>query len=192
MRRFWQAVAPRAGSGASATVRAGFAELAPRGLSFEGWCYHHTIPELTSLAKAFPDTTIILNHFGGPLGIGPYEGKQDEIFKTWRKDITELAKCQNVVAKLGGLNMEMNGFGWHLRPMPPTSDELVTEYRRYFEHTINKFGPDRCMFESNFPVDMVSCSYNVLWNANKKMAKGASAKEKAALFLDTATRVYRL
>ena len=174
------------------TFREGFAELAPRNLSFEGWCYHHTIPDLTDLAKAFPDTTIILNHFGGPLGIGPYEGQQDEIFKTWRKDITELSKCPNVVAKLGGLNMEMNGFGFQHRPLPPTSDELVAAYRRYFEHTIDKFGPDRCMFESNFPVDMVSCSYTVLWNANKKMAKGASAKEKAALFHDTATRIYKL
>mgnify|MGYP003668724732 FL=1 len=88
--------------------------------------------------------------------------------------------------------MHYIGFDWHLRPLPPTSDELVKAYKPYFRHTIDKFGPDRCMFESNFPVDMISCSYNVLWNANKKIAKGASAKEKAAMFHDTATAFYRL
>ena len=150
------------------------------------------IGELTELAKAFPNITIILDHFGGPLGIGPYTGKEDEIFPQWRKDIAALAQCQNVVAKLGGINMELNGFGWHERPVPPGSEELMQATRRYYEHTIEQFGPDRCMFESNFPVDMVSCSYTVLWNSFKRLTADYSAAEKQKLYHDTATRVYRL
>ena len=172
--------------------RAGFARLADHSMSFEAWCFHTQIGELTDLARAFPDITIILDHFGGPLGIGPYAGKQDEIFPQWQKDIAELATCQNVVAKLGGINMELNGFGWHERPVPPGSEELMQATRRYYEHTIEQFGPDRCMFESNFPVDMVSCSYAVLWNSFKRLTAGYSADEKRKLYHDTATRVYRL
>lgn len=172
--------------------RAGFAHLAPRHLSFEAWCYHHQIPEVTDLARAFPDTTIILDHFGGPIGIGPYAGKADEVYAQWRTHLAELATCDNVVAKLGGINMEVNGFGWHEKPRPPTSQELLDATRRYYEYTIEKFGVDRCMFESNFPVDMMSCSYTVLWNAFKRLTSGYSADEKAKLFHDTAARVYRL
>ncbi|MBT3703591.1 MAG: amidohydrolase family protein [Alphaproteobacteria bacterium] len=175
-----------------ADFRRGFAELAPRNLSFEAWLYHPQIPELTDLARAFPDTTIILNHFGGPLGIGPYTGQLDADFPGWQQNITELATCPNVVAKLGGINMELNGFGWHEQDRPPTSTVLMEATRRYYEHTIEQFGVARCMFESNFPVDMVSCSYNVLWNSFKRLAADYSAVEKAALFHDTATRVYRL
>jgi predicted TIM-barrel fold metal-dependent hydrolase len=172
--------------------RAGFAQLAPRGLTFEAWCYHRQIPDVTALARAFPDTTIILNHFGGPLGIGPYAGAAKEVFAEWRTHISELASCRNVVAKLGGINMEMNGFGWHERPRPPSSQELADATRHYYDATIEKFGADRCMFESNFPVDKASCSYTVLWNAFKRIAAGCSAAEKAALFHDTAARVYRI
>jgi L-fuconolactonase len=172
--------------------RAGFAQLARRRLTFEAWCYHRQIPDVTALARAFPDTTIILNHFGGPLGIGPYAGKAQEVFTEWRGLIGELATCPNVVAKLGGINMEMNGFGWHERPRPPSSKELADATRHYYEHTIEKFGADRCMFESNFPVDKASCSYTVLWNSFKRLTSGGSAVEKAKLFHDTAARVYRL
>jgi L-fuconolactonase len=172
--------------------RAGFAHLAPRQLTFEAWCYHHQIPEVTDLARAFPDTTIILDHFGGPIGIGPYAGKSDEVYAQWRRHLAELATCHNVVAKLGGINMEVNGFGWHTQPRPPTSQELVDATRRYYEYTIEKFGAERCMFESNFPVDKASCSYTVLWNAFKRLTAGYSADEKAKLFHNTAARVYRL
>ncbi len=175
-----------------ATFREGFAELAPRMLSFEAWCYHTQIAELTDLARAFPDTTIILNHFGGPLGIGPHAGRQEEIFPQWRKRVSELATCANVVAKLGGLNMELNGFAWHERASPPGAEELMRATRAYFEHALEVFGANRCLFESNFPVDMVSCSYNVLWNSFKRLVADASAEEKARLFHDTAHRVYRL
>ena len=172
--------------------RAGFAQLAPRRLTFEAWCYHRQIPEVTALARTFPDTTIILDHFGGPLGIGPYAGKAKDVFAEWRTAITELATCPNVVAKLGGINMEMNGFGWHEQPRPPGSEELAAATRHYYDVTIEKFGADRCMFESNFPVDKASCSYGVLWNTFKRIASGCSATEKASLFHDTAARVYRL
>jgi predicted TIM-barrel fold metal-dependent hydrolase len=174
------------------TFRAGFRELGRRGLSFDAWLYHPQIPELTDLARAFPETTIILDHFGGPLGIGPYEGKRDEIFAQWKRSIAELSKCQNVVAKLGGLAMPINGFNFHRRERPATSDELVAAGGEYYRHAIDCFGPKRCMFESNFPVDKASCSYRTLWNAFKKIAAGASDSEKAALFHDTASRVYRL
>jgi len=174
------------------TFRQGFRELGRRGLSFDAWLYHPQIPELTDLARAFPDTTIILDHFGGPLGIGPYEGKGAEVFALWKRSITELAKCPNVVAKLGGIAMPINGFGFHKRDRPATSDELVAAGGAYYRHAIDCFGPERCMFESNFPVDKASCSYRTLWNAFKKIAAGASNTEKAALFHDTAVRVYRL
>src|ERR671912_1447842 len=152
--------------------RAGFAHLAPRRLTFEAWCYHRQIPDVTALARAFPDTTIILNHFGGPLGIGAYTGKAKDVFTEWRAAITELATCPNVVAKLGGINMEMNGFGWHEQSRPPSSQELADATRNYYDVTIEKFGADRCMFESNFPVDKASCSYTVLWNTFKRIASG--------------------
>ena len=172
--------------------REGVRRLARCGLTFDAWLYHHQIPELTDLARACPEVTIILDHFGGPLGIGPYAGKRAEIFSQWRQDIVELARCPNVIAKLGGINMSVNGFGWHRRQRPPSSEELVAATRDYYLHTIDSFGPDRCMFESNFPVDKLSCSSGVLWNAFKRIAQGFSAPERSALFHDTAARVYRL
>ena len=170
--------------------REGFAELGKRNLTFEGWCYMKQIGELADLARKFPDTTIILNHFGGPLGLGGYAGKQKDVLDYWRKEIAGLAKCPNVTAKLGGLNMDINGYRWHERPKPPTSLELIDATRPYFEHTIETFGADRCMFESNFPVDKLSCSYNVLWNSFKRLTKDYSKAEKAKLYHDTAARVY--
>src|SRR5712691_8357925 len=120
-------------------VRAGFKHLAPRQLTFEAWCYHRQIPDVTALARAFPDTTIILNHFGGPVGVGSYAGRGREVHAEWRTGITELATCPNVVAKLGGINMEMNGFGWHERRRPPSSQELVDATRHYYEFAIEEF-----------------------------------------------------
>lgn len=177
---------------ADKAFREGVARLGAMGLSFEAWMYHHQIPELTDLAQALPDVTIVLDHFGGPLGIGPYAGRQDEIFRQWQTDIAALAACPNVFAKLGGLNMALNGFGWHDRAHPPGSEELAQATRHYYLHAIECFGPDRCMFESNFPVDKLSCSYAVIWNSFKRMTAGFSGTERAALFHDTAARVYRL
>ncbi len=172
--------------------REGFAELDSRNLTFEAWVYHHQIPEVTDLARAFPGVTIILDHLGGPLGVETYRGKRDDCFEQWTADITELSRCENVMAKIGGINMDINGFFWHENPKPPTSQELNEATRKWYEHTIEQFGVNRCMFESNFPVDKQSCSYNVLWNSFKRLAADYSNEEKAALFHDTATRVYDL
>ncbi|MEC9152854.1 MAG: amidohydrolase family protein, partial [Pseudomonadota bacterium] len=141
--------------------REGFAELDSRNLTFEAWVYHHQIPEVTDLARAFPGVTIILDHLGGPLGVETYRGKRDDCFEQWTADITELSRCENVMAKIGGINMDINGFFWHENPKPPTSQELNEATRKWYEHTIEQFGVNRCMFESNFPVDKQSCSYNV-------------------------------
>jgi len=183
---------PPRGLMSDASFRRGFSHLARLGLSFDAWLYHPQIPELTDLARAFPEVTIILDHFGGPLGIGPYVGRQAEVFEDWKRGIAELASLPNVVAKLGGINMPLNGFGWHKRERPATSAELVEKTRHYYLHTIELFGPDRCMFESNFPVDKASCSYAVLWNAFKRMVSDFPEGEQAAMFHDTAARVYRI
>jgi predicted TIM-barrel fold metal-dependent hydrolase len=139
-----------------------------------------------------PETTMVLDHFGTPLGVGTYAGRRDEIFDEWAAGITELAACDNVVAKIGGLAMPDNGFGWHTADRPPTSDEFVAAQGRYYHHTIEAFGPERCMFESNFPVDRLSLSYPVLWNALKKIAARYSADERASMFEGTARRVYAI
>lgn len=172
--------------------RVGFAELAKLDLSFEAWCYHPQIPDVTDLARKHPNNRIVLDHFGGPIGIGPYATRKDEVLAEWKQNIAELAKCENVVAKLGGLNMEVNGYNWHEKPKPPTSEELCEATRPYFEYTIEQFGADRCLFESNFPVDKVSCSYMVCWNSFKRLTANYSADEKAKLYHDTAKRVYKL
>lgn len=174
------------------TFRKGYALLRRYGMSFEGWVYHTHIADLTNLARAFPDVPIIFNHLGGPIGIGSFAGKKDEVFAAWKPAIVELAKCPNVVAKVGGIQMIVNGYGWHERRRPPTSDELLDANRKWYLHTIEQFGPTRCMFESNFPVDKLSCSYTVLWNQFKKLTKGFSADERKAMFHDTAMRTYRL
>ncbi|MCY4143151.1 MAG: amidohydrolase family protein [Gammaproteobacteria bacterium] len=170
----------------------GFLELGKRGLTFDAWLYHPQIGDVTQLARAFPIQTIVLDHFGGPLGIHRYAGRRGEIFGYWKEAVKELAQCPNVVAKLGGLVMPINGFGFHKRPKPPTSIELAEITRPYYMHTIEHFGVNRCMFESNFPVDKSSCSYNVLWNSFKRMTKDFSAEEKSSLYRDTAERVYSI
>ena len=183
---------PPQGLYAQADYREGVAQLGALGLTYEAWQYHPQLAEVIALARAVPQTTMILNHCGGPLGIGPYAGQADAVYADWQRDIDALARCPNVVAKLGGIHMPINGFGWHKREPKPTSMQLAEATARYHLHTIERFGPGRCMFESNFPVDKVSCSYLVLWNSFKHLAAGFSASEKAALFHDTATRVYRL
>jgi L-fuconolactonase len=175
-----------------ANFRAGFAELGKLGLSFDAWLYHPQIPQLTDLAHAFPDTSIILDHCGGPLGIAGYAGKTDAVFATWKASIQELAGCDNVTVKTGGLGMRINGYDFHEHEDPPSSDQLAEAWRPYIDTCIETFGADRCMFESNFPVDKGSYSYPVYWNACKKLASGASAIEKTDLFSSTAARVYRI
>ncbi|WP_411288931.1 amidohydrolase family protein [Phenylobacterium sp.] len=183
---------PPQGLYGQADFREGFAQLAPRGLSFEAWQFHPQLAEVTALARAFPQTPIMLDHCGGPLGIGPYAGRRDEVFAGWARDIGELATCPNVWVKLGGLGMAICGFGFHKRQVAPTSAELADAWRPYLETCLEAFGPARGMFESNFPVDRVSCSYGVLWNALKRVASGCSADEKAQLFRDNAVNFYKL
>ena len=172
--------------------RDAFRHLAGLGLSFDAWLYHPQIPDVTALARAFPAATIVLDHFGGPLGIGPYADRREAVFRAWKAAIEALATCPNVVVKIGGLQMPINGFGWHQRAKPPGSAELADAIAPYTLAAIDAFGPERAMFESNFPVDKVSCSYKVLWNAFKRVVAGFSEDEKRALFHDTAARVYRI
>ncbi len=172
--------------------REGFAQLAGLGLSFESWQYHPQLSDAIDLARAFPDTSIILNHVGGVLGVGPYSGRRQEILAGWRKDIGALARCPNVTVKLGGIGMTSFGFDFHERDIPPSSEELAAAWRQYVEPCVEAFGADRCMFESNFPPDKQSCGYTELWNAFKRITSGASEAEKTALYSGTAARVYRL
>ena len=175
-----------------ATFRQGLAVLDRMGLTFDAWVYHPQIGDVVDLARAFPDLPIVLNHVGGPIGIGPYAGHRDEVFAAWSAAMRDLSACSNVYAKLGGLGSKRAGFGWHERAEPPTSQELADAWRPYVETCIEAFGTDRCMFESNFPVDKASCTYAALWNAFKRLSSGASPAEKAALFRDTAERFYRV
>jgi L-fuconolactonase len=172
--------------------RAGVARLGARGLTYDTWHYHYQNREFLALARAAPDTVMVLDHFGTPIGVGRYADQREAIFDDWQRDIADIAGCENVVAKLGGLAMPDNGFGWHTADRPPTSDEFVAAQGRYYQHMIECFGVDRCMFESNFPVDRMSLSYRVLWNGLKKLTRGCSEAERDALFAGTATRVYRL
>lgn len=175
-----------------ARFRKGFARLAPLRLSFDAWLYQVQIGDLISLADAFPDTRIILDHCGGVLGVGIHKGKREEEFPLWRSDIRALAERPNTFVKLGGLAMHNVGFGFRERPAPPGSQELAQLWRPYIETCIEAFGVTRAMFESNFPVDKLTVRYDSLWNAFKRITAGASPQEKAALYFDTAATVYRL
>jgi L-fuconolactonase len=181
-----------AGLYADPAFRAGVARLGERGLSYDTWHYHYQNRDFLELARAVPDTTMVLDHFGTPLGVGPYESQREHIFQQWTTDIADIATCENVVAKIGGLAMPDNGFGWHTAERPPTSDEFIEAQGRYYLHTIEQFGPERCMFESNFPVDRYSLSYRTVWNAFKKLVADFSADERDAMLRGTAARVYRL
>jgi len=192
------AIAPTAPPGAppglyrDTAFRAGFARLHRLGMTFEAWLYHPQLDDLADLLRAFPQQKVVLNHFGGPLGVGPYEGRRAEVFARWHASMIELAAFPNLHMKLGGLAMNVNGFGYHHQPLPPSSGEMAAAWRPYVETVVEAFGPDRCMFESNFPVDKGSYSYPVFWNACKLLAKDASAAEKDALFRATAQKFYRL
>jgi L-fuconolactonase len=175
-----------------AKFREGFRHLGRMGLSFDAWLLEPQLPDVIDLARAFEDTTIVLDHVGTPLGRGRYTGKLEERFPIWRDNIRELARSPNVVVKLGGLAMAFCNFPSFLAEPRAPSTQLAEEWRPYIETCIEAFGPRRSMFESNFPVDMGSCDYATLWNAFKHLAKGASPEEKTALFSGTASRVYRL
>jgi len=183
---------PPVGILADAGFREGIRALTRLDLSFDAYMYHTQLGEMVDLARALPDTNMILNHVGGVIGIGPYKNKRDEEFAKWRSDMQNIASLDNVSVKLGGLGMRVFGFGFGDWPAPPSSDDLAQAWAPYIETCIELFGPERCMFESNFPVDKGACSYPVIWNAFKRIASGASPDDKKHLFSDSARRVYRL
>jgi len=176
----------------SKAFREGYAQLEKFGLSFDAWLLEPQLPELISLVRTFPKTPVILDHVGTPLGTAGYLGKREKRFAIWRENIRKLAALPNVSVKLGGLAMAFCNFPSFLQSPPASSIQLAAEWKPYIETCIEAFGANRCMFESNFPVDMGSCSYPVLWNAFKRLAKNYSAHEKAALFSGTAQRAYGL
>lgn len=176
----------------SDNFRTGAKILADMGLSLEGWMYFTQLPELADFAKAVPNLTIVLNHIGGLLRHGPYANRDDEVLEQWRKGIAAVAECPNVNIKLGGIGMPRTGFDWHDRIVPIGSEELGESMAPFMNYCIEKFGTERAMFESNFPVDKVSYSYNVLYNAFKRLSKGYSDSERAAMFHDNATRIYKV
>ncbi|OYW10469.1 MAG: amidohydrolase [Rhodospirillales bacterium 12-71-4] len=176
----------------SAAFRQGFAHLGALGLSYDAWLYFHQIPRLTALARAFPATPIVLDHCGGILGIGRFAGRRHEVFPEWQRVMRDLATCPNVMVKLGGLGMRLPGFGLEMGETAPSSQQLAEAWRPWMEACIAIFGPDRCMFESNFPVDKGGFGYAAGWNAFKRLAAGASAEAKADLFWRSASRFYRL
>jgi predicted TIM-barrel fold metal-dependent hydrolase len=174
------------------TFRKGFACLAPLALSYDSWLFHPQIGELADLARAFPDTRIVLDHCGGPIGVGGYANRREEIFKDWKASIQDIAKCPNVAVKLGGVAMCLLGYDFHKRARPPSSEQAAAAWRPYIETCIEAFDPSRAMFESNFPPDKGQCSYQVIFNAFKRIAAQYSEAEKTALFSKTAEDVYRL
>ena len=172
--------------------RAGMKRLTDLGLSLDAWGFHPQIPDITDLARAFPNSNIIMGHCGGPLGYGRYTGKGNEVFANWKASISELAKCQNVTIKLGGMMMRLAAYDYLGLDAPPSSEQLAAHWRPYVETCIELFGADRCIAESNFPVEKMGIGFHALFNALKRIASGCSADEKKAIFADTARRVYRL
>ena len=177
---------------ANGQFREGARVLARMGLSLDMMQAFPQMPEIADFAKAVPDLTIILNHIGGLSRTGIYANKDDEVIPVWEEGIAAVAACPNVVVKLGGLGMPRIGFGWHGREVPIGSEELAEAMSPWLTYCIEQFGPNRCMFESNFPPDKVSFSYNVMYNAFKIMSGSYSSTERAAMLHDTAVRVYRI
>lgn len=170
----------------------GAGHLAHFGLALDIWAYHTQLEEAFELARALPQLTVVIDHFGGPAGAGPYAAARGEMLAAWRKSMRRLAGLPNVAIKLGGAGMPVLGFGFDRGEQPPDSATLAQAMRPLVEMCIEDFGADRCMFESNFPVDKGMFSYHVLWNAFKRITQGASADEKRALYSGTALRTYRL
>ena len=176
----------------NARYRDGLRALTDHGLSYDAMLYHCQIPELTDLAREMPDLPIILDHMGTKLGVGPYENIPGETFDDWRKSMALLAQCENVLVKIGGMGMIICGARWHEAARPPSSVELAQAWKPQIETCIELFGAERCMFESNFPVDKAMYSYRTVWNAFKRLTADASPDERSALFAGTASTAYRL
>lgn len=178
---------------AEPAFRDGVSTLGSMGFSFDAWLLHPQIPELTAMARDLPEVSIVLDHLGGPVGTGSFSDRRAQIFDEWKVSMAELATCPNVTLKVGGIGMEMYfGMGWHEQPEPPSSEVVASYWGDWIRYAIDTFGPDRCMFESNFPVDRSALPYTVLWNAFQIVAQQYSNNEQEQLFSGTATRVYKL
>lgn len=171
---------------------AGVRKVGAMGYTYDAFVYHPQLPELAAVARACPDTPMVIDHLGGFLGTGPYKDRREAIFEFWKDAMRALAACPNTFLKLGGIGMPMFGFRWDKQARPPTSEELAEPWRDPIHFAIDQFGPERCLFESNFPVDKRGASYVVLWNAFKRIAVGYSADEKRDLFHNAAARAYRI
>jgi L-fuconolactonase len=174
-----------------AGVRAALACLERHRLSFDAWMLFPQLPDLVQLARAMPDLQIVMGHIGGLVGIGPYS-RHNDVMIEWKKNIAAIANCPNISIKLGGIGIGRLGFGWHKRDVWPSSTEMAHVFEPYVLHCIEQFGVERCMFESNYPVDSAAASYATIWNTFKRITRHFSDTERAALFHDTATRFYRL
>jgi predicted TIM-barrel fold metal-dependent hydrolase len=172
--------------------RAGVHALGARGCSFDAMVYHTQIAELTELARDCPEVTIVANHLCVPIAGGPYRGRAEEVRAVWRRDLPGLAGCENVVLKIGALIRPLSGERWDKREVKASSEEIAAAWGDEIAFAIDAFGPSRCMFESNFPVDKACFGYVEIWNAFKRMAASFSPAEKLDLFHDTAARAYRL
>jgi L-fuconolactonase len=183
---------PPPGRMQSIAFREGLRRIGAMSLSFDLWIFHPQLSEAAALASACPDTLLIIDHLGMPLGVGPYENRRAEVFRAWRDGLTLLAERPNVRLKIGGLGMPYAGFAHHLCDRPLTSTALAEAWRSYIETAATIFGADRCMFESNFPADAQTCGYGTLWNTFKKLTAGWSNGERTMLFSDTARATYKL
>lgn len=177
---------------ADPAFRRGVSRLGARRLVYESWQFHYQASEFRDLARAVPETTMVLEHLCTPLGVADWSDRRDPVFVEWKRGIEQIASCPNVVAKLGGTVLPQLGLGWEHGDRPRTSDEYLEGQRIYYEHMLQSFGPGRCMFESNFSVDQYAVNYRTLWNAYKKLTRGFSPSERAEMFEGTATRVYQL
>ncbi len=177
---------------AEPAVRAGLKVLGRMGLTFDVWTFFTQLDELVAAIDATPDLTFVIDHCGGPLGYGPYAHDRAEHYRAWKAALAQVAERPNVVCKVGGILGRGATFDYLHADRPPTSVELANIWRPWFEPTIEMFGADRCMFESNFPLEKMGTSYTVLWNTFKRTVSSASNDERRALFAGTAERVYRL
>lgn len=168
------------------------AYLRHRGLSLDLWVYFTQLDEVKHFLAKNPGVEVVLNHCGGPIGVGRFAGKREEVFCSWRKGLADVAAHEEVCIKFGGLGMALAGFGWHKRDKWPVISDYVQAWRPYFDVCLELFGPERIMFESNFPVDRKGCDYGSLWSAFLGLADNLSDSERDALFFSTARRVYRL
>ncbi|PRD42462.1 amidohydrolase [Phyllobacterium phragmitis] len=176
----------------SETFLAGAKALAAYGLNLDVWAYHTQLGEVLALAAAVPDLTVVIDHCGGPLGVGPYRPADPEVFGEWCKSIVQLAELSNTRIKIGGFGLTVLGYRYADAPIPPQSEQLAFDWSPYFAHCLESFGPQRTMFESNFPVDKGQFSYGTLWNAFKRLASDLSPEERDDLFWRTAARSYGL